>query len=485
MRKKYNKHSILVRLQVVCMFPFIALLPACSDIPENDGNSKGEYMIGSFESNSIADDSPTIDNSTDGNGDGIEKENDNEPYAVDFHVSQDDEICDYFAIDSKGETVKADGYGCTSYLELKDADQLTLSMVQGSASNYGLAFYDLNKDFISFVKAPTADDIARKLVTLDIPQNAVYFRTTYFDYQNRTVYGAFGYQLMKNNETISLGKRNYQDGYIFFSREVSQTLGNTEDTSNVKVTTGVLALPKNYSATGAKTKLIIYFHGNSHYVTYGTWGNTEDFRTQKQNFLDNGYAILDCNGGRDNYGKSNNDLSNKDRYSSIGAPQYVDGFYQCYQYVVENYNIESEVYIIGASAGGSAGINFTRWHQDIVKGLLLLSPNIGFQGHYWDIGKGTYRQTFVEYLGYESTATYEAEKAALYDPMYMNKEEISVPVMLFMESNDDICNAWMNILDQEKTGAQTRYWNGYTHTQLVSGGIKDSDNAICEFFNLL
>ncbi len=69
--------------------------------------------------------------------------------------------------------------------------------------------------------------------------------------------------------------------------------------------------------------------------------------------------------------------------------------------------------------------------------------------------------------------------------MYMDSSGISVPVTLFIESNDDVCDTWTNELDKSKKGAETRYWNGYTHTQLVSGGKKDSDNAICEFFDSL
>ena len=194
-----------------------------------------------------------------------------------------DEICDYYAINKKGEAVSANGYGCSSYIDCYGCTDMEITMMQMNVdSDYGLAFYDKNKNFISFVPSPEGDKQASVVKSIKVPRKAYYFRTTFFDDEKQKKYGEFACTLGFKTNTITEGKRPYQDGYIFFSQRVNQSMTEEE----YKVTTGVVALPETYSQTGEKTPLLVYAHGLSHYVYYDGWGNTEEFRTQKQHWLD-------------------------------------------------------------------------------------------------------------------------------------------------------------------------------------------------------
>ena len=403
----------------------------------------------------------------------------------DLSLSQDDEVCDYYAINSEGKHVLAKGYGCTGYLELSGADSMTLSMAQTPSSDYGLAFYNADKEFISFVPSPDGEDIQKKNVDIAVPEGAVYFRTTYFNFETRKQKGEFSYALKKDGEKLDekAKKRDYQDGYVYFSRKVDQSLGS--DLTDIKMTTGVLALPENYSADGEKTKLIIYFHGYSHYVYYGAWGSTESFRAQKEYFLSRGYAVLDCNGARDN--------DRKQHFTSAGSPQYVDGYYQCYKYAIENYNIDENVFVIGGSAGGPAAINFVRWHQDSVRTLQLVSAWTDVKVCHW--GQSSVpRYPFVEYIGFKSESEYEADKMKPYDPAYMIKtdkdgdteyiDEITVPVNGIIGGSVFYSPfiRWMKAMVAGNEKATLKVWQGKTHS-IVSGADVEIDGAVCDFFD--
>ena len=68
---------------------------------------------------------------------------------------RNDDLCDYFAIGRNGESIKANGYSATSYIDVTGAESLTITMAQNDkGTTYGLAFYDKDKNFISFVNSP-------------------------------------------------------------------------------------------------------------------------------------------------------------------------------------------------------------------------------------------------------------------------------------------------------------------------------------------
>ncbi len=404
------------------------------------------------------------------------------------HLSED-ELADYYGITEDGTTCTAVKFGCTSYIDCTGVESITLDMVDTQTQRkFGLAFYDADKNFVSFEEQGSGStELLSVKKTISVPENAVYFRTTYYNFEYRNSTGnEFSCALNYKAGCEPPQYRSYQDGYIYFSREVNQSLPG--EAPEYKRTTAVLALPENYSPTGEKTKLIVYFHGYSHGVYMDTWGSTENFRLQKQHFLERGYAVLDCNGARDNNKTAGN------TNSGAGSFQYVDGFWQACQYVFDNYNIDDQVYVIGGSAGGPPAINFSDWHADNVRALMLLSPWTDLKVQSW--GQGI-REPFVEYLGFANTETYEAEKTVEVDPALRIKadgngtayiDSIKVPVRAFVGANDTVVSmhaslaAFMDALKVCQPAAELKIWEGKGH-EIVSGADTEIDTAICDYFD--
>lgn len=326
-----------------------------------------------------------------------------------------DEVCDYYAINKSGEHVLASGYGCTSYIDCEGCKTMSITLIQKTSSiNYGLAFYDADKKFISFVASKVGSENKGVVTTVTIPDNAIYFRASYFDYENQKNYGEFSCVLTYDSSIVSKdGKRKYQDGFIYFSQRVNQSVTqywSTEQTvaneGNLKVTTGVLALPTTYRNTGRKTPLILYAHGLSHYVYYGTWGATETFPVQKQHWLDMGFAVMDCNGARDN---------NRSAQFATGiCPQGINAYKLCVEYVQEHYNVSDDIFIVAGSAGGAVGWNFLSQYGKHVKAAVFLSAYSDMKSDAW--GAGGQKNRYVEFLGFDNSSTYEVDKTIGFDP---------------------------------------------------------------------
>ncbi len=400
-----------------------------------------------------------------------------------------DELADYYGITADGTTLGASKLGCTSFIDCTDVESITLTMADLQTTyTWGLAFYDKDKNFLSFVEQGSSSAEPQSIEkSIPVPEAAAYFRTTYYNFEYRNSTGNdFTCTLHYKAGVEPTAYRPYQNGHIYFSREVNQSLAGEEP--EIKRTTGVLALPENYSPTGEKTKLIVYFHGYSHGVYMDHWGSTDTFREQKQHFLDRGYAVMDCNGARDNNKTAQN------TNSSAGSRQYVDGFRQCLQYVLEHYNVDAQVYVVGGSAGGPPAINFADWHSENVRALLLISPWTDLYKHSW--GQGV-REPFVEYLGFADTTNYETEKTLDVDPALRIKykddgtayiDSLTVPTRAFVGSTEsshvlyDSLITFMDALKVCQPAAQLKIWEGRGH-EIVSGAVEEIDTAICDYFD--
>ncbi len=400
-----------------------------------------------------------------------------------------DELADYYGITSDGSTLAATKFGCTSFIDCTNVESIRLTMANTQTTYpWGLAFYDGDKNFLSFVEqGNTAADLQSEVKNVAVPDNAVYFRTTYYNFENRKATGHEFSCVLTYKAGCEPGRyRNYQKGHIYFSREVNQSMEGEDP--EYKRTTGVLALPENYTPNGEQTKMIVYFHGYSHGVYMDSWGATDNFRLQKEHFLERGYAVLDCNGACD---------SNKAAQASnacASSKQYVDGFWQCVQYALENYNLDDQLYVVGGSAGGPSAINFADWHGDNVRALMLLAPWTDLEVQCW--GQGI-REPFVEYLGFANTTDYEVEKTRSVDPALRIQtrddgtqyiDSLDLPVRAFVGANDTVVsmhtslNAFMSALQVCRPDAQLVTWEGLGH-EIVSGAISEIDTAVCDFFD--
>lgn len=324
-----------------------------------------------------------------------------------------DEICDFYVIDgTTGEKVSSSTLGCTRYIDVLSEKALYLPVLQITNDNLGYAFYDIDKNYISGGSQKGNNDFTYKKV--EVPQNAVYVR-----FSGRT-YAWLKTNNYLNRDEINVpcgylpnGKRPYQDGLIFFSVRVNQKINKYWDTTVVdstdddyEYTTGVLILPKNYTQTGKPVPLIMYCHGYSHGVWYEHWGDTDTFLQQKEYWASKGYAVFDCNGAR------NNNMTV--HFVSAGCNQFVEGYRKCYEYIVKHYNVDKNIFVIGGSAGGPTAINYAYTWAKEVRALALFAAWTDIKTCAWGQGQ---KSSFVEYMGFENTETYEDEKTIGFDPM--------------------------------------------------------------------
>lgn len=388
------------------------------------------------------------------------------------------EICDFYAVDCIADTlVYSSKYGCTRYIECEGAETLKLSAVKDSTLNLGVVFYDNDKHPIGFRNFSSCSLTDGSMVTLDVPQNAIYFRTSYYNSSHQQKKGEFHYVL---EGLMSQGYRPFHEEPIYFSVSVEQKLGAYQDSlaskSEKKATTGVLLLPPNYDPKGTPVPIIMYCHGYSHYVYNNHWGSTDSFLKQKYNWTSRGYAVFDCNGARND--------NRREHFTSVGSPQFVEAMDLCYDYIKEHYNVENQVYVVGGSAGGPLALNYARF-KDNVKAVALLSPWVDLYTCAWE---QYVRQNFVEYLGFKDTSTYEAEKADRYNPM-LHPDEINVPIHCWVSSSEkgnriytgtykyvDLlkeCGKDVGITEAQRLG----------HSQLVSGATPEIDFGVADWFD--
>lgn len=414
-----------------------------------------------------------------------------------------DEICDYFAINSSGEYVADSNFGCSRFIDCIGGGSIKITLpVTTSATGRGLAFYDSNKTFItgSFRECSTGSSNGIETMTIKVPATARYFRVTYWNFANSVTYGKFSCEITYPIGFLGHGKsRPYQSGNIYFSVEVDQaiedwesTAQTTDKTTDMKKTTGVLLLPESYSKTGKKTPLIMYCHGLSHGVYYGKWGTTTAFMTQKEHFIAQGYAVFDCNGAKDT-----NKLANGKNCFLSSIPN-VNAYYRAYKYIVENYNVDDKIYVIGGSMGGLVATQFCLTFGNIVRAFAILS---GYTSLYswWSAPNPAGADVYPAYFGItgeDKTYQTNIEKLRGHAPELRmfdisgttHYNGMQCPVHAWIGSNDASVNIqpqldnFISALRNSGKEAVIRKPNGLGH-EIVSGAILSIDNEVCLWFN--
>jgi len=394
-----------------------------------------------------------------------------------------DEINEYCGITSSGISYTMTLWGVTSYIDCHGVGKITVKMpvISSSVSNVvGLDFYDQSKTKLSFVAANRGDANGAEMRTLTVPEGAYYFRTTYWKTDNAKLYGGDFYCSFRTTEYDIF--RPYQSGYIFYSPLVNQSVNqywetdlDTELGADMKQTTGVLLLPENYNPNGKPVPVIMYFHGISHYVYYDHWGDDEAFRTQKAQWAAQGFAVIDCNGARNN--------NKTGHFTSGGSLQYTDGYHRCFEYVKRHYNVEQFCHVICASAGGIPGINYCYWFND-AKSLQMLSAWTSLRNNQYATGQTA---SMIEYLGCDFTDGYDAtaDKTIGFDPTlriltidstkYL--PQLSIPAKAFLGSTEEGNHIWtalQNFVAALRNAGQSvslRIVDGATHKNICSDDI--------------
>lgn len=326
-----------------------------------------------------------------------------------------DEICEFYRLSytTPGTLEESGGLGVTRYIDCRGVPYVEMAAPITAGSGIAcISFYDENKQHISSIQAHGGQGSnSKETRCLRVPPNATYMRMCYYNYASSATHGEFSCTYYSPEYKDSA--RPYQSGYTFFSQVVNNAVNqywetdwDTELDEDYKETTGVLLLPETYTPNGKPTPVIMYFHGYSHYVYYDHWGDDEAFRTQKSQWAAQGFAVIDCNGARNN--------NKENHYTSGGGLPYSDGYHKCFDYVKRHYNVEQSCHVICVSAGGIPGINYCYWFND-AKSLLMLSAWTSLYSNSYI--HGVY-DTIDEYLGMDITGTgeYERDKTIGFNP---------------------------------------------------------------------
>ena len=143
----------------------------------------------------------------------------------------------------------------------------------------------------------------------------------------------------------------------------------------------ILTLPETYTPTGKKTPLIMYCHGASCGITTNSWygnstgeGDGANFLAMIRRFTSEGYAIFDVDNTR----------HVTSGFNDWGSLPLMSAYIKAWEYVKENYNVESDLYLLSASMGTPVAQNMMKWYKGNIKTALILAPRpFGIKGR-WD-----------------------------------------------------------------------------------------------------
>lgn len=143
---------------------------------------------------------------------------------------------------------------------------------------------------------------------------------------------------------------------------------------------GIIIFPKTYTDTGKKTRMIIHCHGGGGKVGADT--SQLEGQPITKYLVANGYALMDVNGLPETFAAANGNLRIQD---SVGSYIAMQSYHKAYDYCMENFNLEPEVFIMGISEGGITGANLC------MEGVIPIRAHAA-----WSPVLDTYNQIFLK-----------------------------------------------------------------------------------------
>lgn len=242
----------------------------------------------------------------------------------------------------------------------------------------------------------------------------------------------------------------------------------------------VLILPESYTPQGKPTRLIIYCKQGNRQITDSSnpifesnnMGNIFHFLVTR------GYAVLAADGVPDGLSSA---LGLDDTRVS-GSYAAVQSTRKAYDYVIENYNIDTTgAFIFGYSQGGIYAQNVIDLSGIPIIGCAMVSPTLSMRYHLWDLSTSktidgvdwtrTSRLNIARLFGFPTVTTnsellalqFDKEKVAGYDPWYRNVEN---PYEGFVQPSAYGSTLWAlpsgtildNITMKKKIGCPTKIW---------------------------
>ena len=281
-----------------------------------------------------------------------------------------------------------------------------------------------------------------------------------------------------------------------------------DDAEILETTTGVIALPPNYTPYGEPVKLILFAHGGHGYVDETHWYPTSsNFDNLVKRLLAAGYAVFDCNGCKDMpYSEWQELIAHGDVLIASGLPQACEAYYKCFQYIIANYNVVPKVYIWGCSMGGFLAMNFAYYHREIVAAVACMAGCLDLYDQGYEYQTLENKRQTAKLLGFSNTtfvnnteamAAYEHYKADPWDPMQRvvminNKRYVlgyNTPTKFFYGTNDTVVPQYkytinlVEALQNSKVICYLKWFDGFNHNDVAAGGSPIATREAVEWFN--
>jgi hypothetical protein len=160
-------------------------------------------------------------------------------------------VLGYGVSSNSGEYISSPTVDSTPFLECFGYNIIQLTVIENTGvTTYGIAFYDNTKTFISGISRVVGVANSFQLLTYDIPENAYFFVTCYWNSTGTPLGGSFSCKLLSimssriNNigrggsvfsgkSIHTFGSSNLTDQYGTWSQDLSLALGMTLTTSSV------------------------------------------------------------------------------------------------------------------------------------------------------------------------------------------------------------------------------------------------------------
>jgi pimeloyl-ACP methyl ester carboxylesterase len=288
-----------------------------------------------------------------------------------------------YAIGTDGSSVSSGNSSISDYIKITGPIH-EITYCNHTGNSLGVAFYDINKNFISGVDAGATGTLIQyswyySNVVPQIPEGAVYMRIAGNRALGHTLY------LKIVQFSVESAKAVRPDvGYEFFSYNVDCSVDDTDDSLKttslqeepvISTDNGLIMLPSGYSANGKPCQLVAFNHGAGGTVTANSASGWTSSSIKL--LLKRGYAVLFVNGIPQAF--RNTKYCNG---AQTGAAAHMAGiiflrsFKKAYDYVVGKYNVTREIVALGESMGGLAALNIALSGIVPVRAIAMDAPII-------------------------------------------------------------------------------------------------------------
>ena len=302
-------------------------------------------------------------------------------------------------VDTQGIERDTDAFYVTPFIKVDGIESLWFV-------SCGLTcWYDVNYNFISYFQSAGTN------YAISVPDNAYFVRS---DIPVGSIDHAIiskVYPTQYDNgyldfDKVYLQKKEYEEGFIDFTVPVNQDISglvqnNTanalKDWESLVNVDCHIKLPTSYKPYGKPTKLIMLCHGAGRGITVenpndnGTWKTSTEYNNLVNKFVDGGYAVFDCNGYNNTFAGC----------SFWGAHRGVEAWKKAYDYVVKNYNVETNFSIYGFSMGGLTAMHLVLNGFPNIKCVALGSPVLDLY-KCWEDGQTVLMESAYGMSGYET-----------------------------------------------------------------------------------